>query len=312
MARSSWTAVYTDIEQRFMRARRYKLFFLLKAIVQHTDAFGLSFPGNDLLQDLSGIGSLLLLNEALQFLVDGEYIKVWETWNQRHRAWERDFQVSPHVMYIREDLMPYCIQLWNTGEREVDLEKSIVMKLKGQPESESNTESESVNRISTHHQHPLNNALMETDNSQDKAADKPPQRRRREQGKARSTEKINPQAGRAEPPLPTKSDLRKFQRPLPNIDDEQLAIDLNLTLRLRLSQGRSLIATHGRDKVSIAARAVAEAMEAGRSTNPPGLLTSMLQKGGVTLDDKNIYKSNDERLRDMNASMENEDQDLPE
>lgn len=312
MARSSWTAIYTDVEQRFMRARRYKLFFLLKAIVQHTDAFGLSYPGDDLLQELTGIGSQRLLNEALQFLVDGEYIKVWETWNPRRRGYERDFQVSPVVMYIRDDLLPYCITLWNTGDRDFELEKSIVMKLNGQPESESNKESESLSRISTHHQHPPKSALTETDKSTTKSTDKTKQRRRREQGKARSTEKDNPQAGRAEPPIPSKVDLRKYQSPLRNIDDEQRAQDLSLSLRMKISQARSLVALYGQELVGVAARAVAEAMTAGRSTNPPGLLTSLLKTGRISLEDRKIYKTREEEIREANEEMGFNQDDLSE
>jgi len=312
MARSSWTAIYTDVEQRFMRARRYKLLFLLKAIVHHTDAFGLSYPGDDLLKELSGIGSQLQLREALQFLVDGEYIIMWESWNPRRRGYERDFQVNPDVMYIRDELMPYCVKLWHTGERDFDLEKSIVMKLNGQPESESNTESESSTRISTHHHHPLKSPLKEKDEPQQTDPATTKQRRRREQGKAQSVEKEPTHAGGSAAIMPSKPDLRKYQSPLPNIDDEQLATDLQLSLRLRLSQGRALISTHGREKVAIAARAVAEAMAEGRSTNPPGLLTSMLQKGGVTTDDQKIYRSKDDLLKEQNERMAREGQDLSE
>lgn len=309
MARSSWTAIYTDVEQRFMRARRYKLFFLLKAIVQHTDPFGLSYPGDDLLKELTGYGTQLQLNEALQFLVDGEYLKIWESWNPRRRAWERDFQVSPDVMYIREDLMPYCIRLWNTGERDFDAEKSIVIKLNGQPESESKNQPESTTRLSTHHHHPSKSTLKGYDarTEEDPAAlqeKQPKQRRRREQGKAHATQKEFAHAG---PPAATKPDLRKYQSPLKNMDDEQLAIDLKLSIRMRMSQARMLIATYGREQVGLASRAVAEAMADGRSTNPPGLLTAILRRSAISLEDRTLYPSLQEKLRQQNALLEDDE-----
>jgi len=312
MARSSWTAIYTDVEQRFMRARRYKLFFLLKAIVQHTDPFGLSYPGDDLLKELTGYGSQLQLNEALQFLVDGEYIKIWESWNPRRRGYERDFQVSPEIMYIREDLMPYCIRLWNTGERDYEAEKSIVMKLNGQPESESKNQPSPTTRLSNQHQHPSNNALKEIDERAETNADaqrtnKGQQRRRREQGKARATEKEFAHAG---PPAAVSPDLRKYQAPLPSVDDEQLATDLQFSIRMRISQARMLIASFGRDQVSLAARAVSDAMAQGRSTNPPGLLTTILRRNAISPEDKALYPSLEERLREQNALLDDDETHL--
>jgi len=305
MARSSWSAIYTDIEQRFMRGRRYKLLFLLKALTHHADAFGLCYPGNDRLQELTGIGSTLQLNESLRFLVDGEYIKMWETWNPRRRAWDTDYQISPDVMYIRDELMPYCRTLWLTGTRDFELENSIVMKLNGQPESESKQESESVTRITTHHHHPSNNAMKNDGGGNDYATlRKPKNRRKPTTGKANSTEKIHPQAGAAAP-VPDRLDLRKYQSPLPQ--DEDVAQDLHLMLRMRISQARGLVATYGTAAVAIAAQAVKEAMDKGKSTNPPGLLTSLLTKGQISIEDKSIYKSREERLKESTDLLNGDD-----
>ena len=302
MARSSWSAIYTDIEQRFMRSRRYKLLFLLKALTHHADAFGLCYPGNDRLQELTGIGSTLLLNEALQFLVDGEYIKMWETWNPRRRSVDRDYQISPAVMYIRDELMPYCQTLWHTGERDFKLEHEIVMKLNGQPESESESESESRNRITTHHHHPTNYALSEETAPIPRDDYETPERRTKNRrkptsGKAQSTEKNHPQAG-ARAPVPERLDLRKFQSPLPQ--DEDYAQDLHLMIRMRISQARGLVATYGVAAVSVAARAVKESMDKGHAINPPGLLTYLLKKGGISPEDTTIYKSPEDKLREAN------------
>ena len=300
MARSSWSAIYTDIEQKFMRKRRYKLLFLLKALTHHADAFGLCYPGNDRLQELTGIGSTLQLNEALQFLVDGEYIKMWETWNPRRKKWDTDYQISPAVMYIRDELMPYCETLWHTGQRDFKLENEIVMKLNGQPKSESESESESVTRLSNHHHHPTNYALSGDDAAESPDDYKTQQKRTKNRhkpttGKAQSTEKDNPQAG-GRPPVPDRIDLRKYQSPLPQ--DEDFAQDLHLMLRMRISQARGLVAIYGKDAVSVAARAVSESMDKGYVRNPPGLLTHLLKKGGISPEDTTIYKSREDRLKD--------------
>lgn len=309
MARSSWSAIYTDIEQRFMRGRRYKLLFLLKALTHHADAFGLCYPGNDRLQELSGIGSTLQLNEALQFLVDGEYIKMWETWNPRRRSWDKDYQISPAVMYIRDELMPYCETLWHTGQRDFSLENQIVMKLNGQPDSESESESESVTRIITHHHHPTNNASIEDGVAVPSDDYKTPERRTKNRrkpksGKAKSTEKESTHAG-GRAPVPDRLDLRKYQSPLPQ--DEDFAQDLHLMIRMRISQARGLVATYGPAAVAIAAQATKEAMDKGQSSNPPGLLTHLLKKGGISTEDKTLYKSPEEKLREANEQLNHDD-----
>lgn len=308
MARSTWSALYTDIEQRFMRGRRYKLLFLLKALTHHADAFGLCYPGNDRLQELTGIGSTLQLNEALQFLVDGEYIKMWESWNPRRRAWDRDYQISPAVMYIRDELMPYCITLWNTGDRDYRLENQIVMKLNGQPESESNTESDSVTRITTHHHHPTNNALSEEgiavpSDDYETPKKRTKNRRKPSTGKAQSTE-LEPTHAGARAPIPDRLDLRKYQSPLPQ--DEDFAQDLHLMIRMRISQARGLVATYGAAAVAVAAQAVKESMDKGHATNPPGLLTHLLKKGGISIQDQSLYKSAEDKLREANEQLNND------
>ena len=312
MARSSWSAIYTDIEQKFMRGMRYKLLFLLKALAHHVDAFGLCYPGNDRLQELTGIGSILQLNEALQFLVDGEYIKMWETWNPRRKVWDRDYQISPAVLYIRDELMPYCITLWNTGQRDFELENMIVMKLNGQPDSESESEPESVTRITTHHHHPTKSDLIDEGAAVPRDDYETPQKRTKNRrkpstGKAKSTEKETTHAG-GRAPVPDRLDLRKFQSPLPQ--DEDYAQDLHLMLRMRISQARGLVATYGAAAVAVAAQAVKEAMDNGQAKNPPGLLTYFLKRGGVSTEDKSLYKSQEDKLREANEQL-NDDENLP-
>ncbi len=305
MALSSWAALYTHVEQKFMRMRQYKQLNLLRVLCQHADAFGLSYPGDDLIQDLTAIGSIAQLNEYFQFLVDGEYIKIWETWNPRRKKYDRDFQVSPLTMYIREELHAYCVHIWETGERDYAEEDAIVIKLKGQP----STETESVNRISKPESVP-NTTTQQTTASKkpgqgrlpgdDYGTDEQPQRQRRKKtGIGRSTEKT-PQAGG--PPPPEKIDLRKYQSALPP-DDEDRAQDMVIMFRMRISQARGLVANYGRDAIDTAGRVVADAIEKGTCHNPPGLLTALLKRGAVSSQDKKLYPTQAEKLASANADM---------
>lgn len=296
MALSSWNGLYNHVEQRFMLKRRYKLFFLLKAIAQHADAFGLCYPGPERLMKLSGLGTQKELNEGLQFLVDGEYIKVWETWNRRRKVFDRDYQVSPFVLYVREELQAYCERLWETGERDFSLEDEIVIKRNGQPESESESyQPESDNQNQNHHHHPANIASkkLTQGSANDYANQAEGQQRKRRKpsaGKTRATEKENPQAGGPVPP--EKIDLRKYQSPLPHAQEDH-AQDLVVMFRMKISQARGLVATYGVELVSTAAAAVQDAMQRGAATNPPGLLTHLLKRGGINVQDKQLYQDKD-------------------
>jgi len=299
MALSSWNGVYNHIEQRFMRARprRYKLFFLLKALCQHADEFGMCYPGDELLEELTGLGTQAMLNEGLQFLVDGEYIKIWEIWNPRRKQWDRDFQISPDVLYIREDLMPYVVKVWETGERDFGYESSIVIKRNGQPD----TEPESETRIKNQNHHPTppprqHSSEEADDGSASDYTNQPegPQRKKRKpsSGKARATEKETAHAG---PPPPEKIDLRKYQSPLPHAQEDQ-AQDLALMFRMRISQARGLVANYGAQLVARAAAAVQDSMNNGHVTNPPGLLTHFLKRGAISPEDKTLYPTREEKI----------------
>lgn len=304
MALSSWNALYTHIEQKFMLKRQWRQLHLLKVLTQHADCFGLSYPGDDRIQELTGIGTTAQLNEHMQFLVDGEYIKVWETWNGRRKKWDRDFQVSPLVMYIREEYQGYCEHIWHTGERDYELESAIVIKLNGQPASESESESTSVTSISNQHHHPAKYAPKEqgpeqgspgvTTGKTSKTA------RKRKTGTGRSIEKENPQAGG--PPPPDKIDLRKYQSPLP-VGAEDRAQDLHLMFRMRISQARGLVSNYGPEAIDAAGRAVMHAIEKGTCTNPSGLLTYLLKRGGSSPDDRALYPTQAEKIAAATADM---------
>lgn len=304
MALSSWNGLYNHIEQRFMLKRRYKLFFLLKAIAQHVDAFGLCYPGPKRLMKLSGLGTEKELNEGLQFLVDGEYIKIWETWNPRRKIYDIDYQVSPYVLYVREELQGYCEWIWQTGERDFDKESAIVIKRNAQPDSESESKQpESNNQNQNHHHHPdsiASKTLMTRSASDYTNQPEGPQRKKRKRpaGKTRSTEKETAHAGG---PPPEKIDLRKYQSPLPHTQEDH-AQDLVVMFRMRISQARGLVATYGPDLVARAAVAVQDAMNKGHVNNPPGLLTHFLKRGAISPEDKTLYPTREEKI-----AAENED-----
>ena len=290
MALSSWNALYTHIEQKFMRRRQWRQLHLLKVFVQHADPFGLSYPGEDLIKDLTGLGTTAQINENLQFLVDGEYLKIWDTWNPRRRVYDLDYQVSPWKMYIREEYQSYCERIWNTGERDYGLENAVVMKLNGQPASEPESEPTSVNQHQNQHHHPPNNASkkLTTGSANDYTNQAEGQQRKRRKptaGKARATEKEPAHAG---PPAPDKIDLRKYRSPLPPAQEDR-AQDLTVVFHMKINQARALAANYDDELVATAAAAVLDAMNRGAVNNPAGLLTYMVKKGGINVQDKKLF-----------------------
>lgn len=305
MALSSWNALYTHIEQKFMRKRQWRQLHLLKVFVQHADPFGLSYPGEDLIKDLTGIGTTAQVNENMLFLTDGEYLKVWETWNPRRRIWDYDYQVSPFVMYIREENMGYCEKLWITGERDYEFENAVVIKLNGQPTNKPESEPTSVTSNTNHHHHPSNISAKRKgqdigpgDDYETETAEPPKQRRRRKTtGTGRSTEKENPQAV-----PPAKLDGRKYRSPLPANQEDQ-AQDLHMLLRLRIHQARGMIANYPADVIDVAKRAVLHGMEKGTVIDPPALFSHLVKKAAVSPQDRNIYPTREEQIAAANAAM---------
>ena len=294
-----------------MRKRQWRQLHLLKVFVQHADPFGLSYPGEDLLKDLTGIGTTAQINENLLFLTDGEYLKVWETWNPRRRIWDYDYQVSPFVMYIREDLQGYAERLWITGERDYELENGIVIKLNGQPSPEPESEPTSVTNNTNHHHHPTNisakrkgQGVGSGNDYETETAEPPKQRRRRKTtGTGRSTEKENPQAV-----PPAKLDGRKYRSPLPHAQEDQ-AQDLHTMLRLRIHQARGLVANYPADVIDAAKRAVLHGMEKGTVIDPPALFSHLVKKAAVSADDRKLYPTQAEKLAKWNDQFNDENTD---
>lgn len=302
MALSSWNALYTSIEQKFMRKRQWRQLHLLKVFVQHADPFGLSFPGTDLISDLTGIGTLKQINETLEWLRDGEYVKVWEHWNRHKRIWEREYQVSPLVMYIREELQGYSESVWMTGERDFDHEDVlVVIKRNGQPSPEPESDPSSVNQQQNQHHHPSKMHLKPT-TQEGQGGTTGRITRKRKTGISRSTEKENPQAGGAPPP--EKIDLRRYHSPLPSGEDR--AQDLKLMFNVRINQARALVANYDPDIIDVAGRAVLDAINKGTCQSPPALLTAIIKRGAISSQDKDLYPSRAEQIAASNAEIMNE------
>lgn len=302
MALSSWNALYTNVEQKFMKARQWRYLHLLKVFVQHADPFGLSFPGPDRITLLTGLGTEKQINATLEWLIDGEYVRVHEEFNRWKRANDRVYQVSPLKMYIREELQRYAEKVWFTGDRDFDFEL-VVIKRNGQPTSEPESESSSDNHPQNHHHHPAKDAAKQQGQPQGSAEDygngeepTPKQRQRRKNNADRPEEK-DPQAGG---PPPEKPDLRKYRSPLLGVGEDQ-AQDIKTMIGVRINQARALVANYPADVIDVAKRAVVSAMDRGAAKDPPALFSYLVKKAAVAPADKNLYPTQEEKWAAIRA-----------
>lgn len=305
MALSSWNALYTHVEQKFMFKRQWDQFHLLKVLCQHADCFGLSFPGPERITALTGLGTERRINAMLEWLIDGEYVKIHEEWNRYKRMYDRIFQVSPYKMYIREELQDYAEKVWLSETRDFDFE-AFVIKRNGQPSPESESESSTDNHPQNQHHHPANNAAKQQGQKWVRPRDYVKQRELTDDGQpdAVQPEENDPQAGG---PPPAKIDLRKYRSPLPHHDQEDRAQDLHIMLRLRINQARGLVANYDADVIDAAKRAVVHAMEKGTAKDPPALFTAIVKRSAVSADDRKLYPTRSEQIAAENAQFTYQD-----
>jgi len=310
MALSSWNALYTNVEQKFMRRRQWDQLHMLKVFVQHADPFGLSYPGPDLITELTGIGTQKRINAILEWLVDDEYVKVIEEWNRYKRDYDRFYQVSPMKMYIREELQEYAEKVWFSGDRDFDFEV-FVIKRNGQPSPEPESESSTDNHPQNQHHHPANNAATQQGQKRARPRDYVKQREQRHtdasQPDSVQPDENNPQAGG--PPPPANIDLRKYRSPLLGVQEDQ-AQDLHTMLGLRINQARGLVANYDVDTIDVAKRAVLHAMDKGTAQDPPALFTSIVKKSAVSPADRKLYPTSAEKMAAENARMTYQDNEM--
>lgn len=302
MALSSWNALYTNIEQKFMLKRQWDQFHLLKCLCQHADCFGLSFPGPERITALTGLGTERRINAMLEWLIDGEYVKVHEEWNRYKRMYDRIYQVSPFKMYIREELQAYAEKVWFTEERDFDFEV-FVIKRNGQPSPESITESSTDNHPQNQHHHPATNAPKEQGQKRGRTRDYVKQR---ELTDGSQPDAVQPETN--DGPPPARIDLRKYRSPLPH-DQEDQAQDLHTMLRLRINQARGLVANYPTDVIDTAKRAVLHAMDKGTAKDPPALFTAIVKRSAVNPDDRKLYPTKAEKLAEWNDQFNDENTD---
>lgn len=203
MALGSWMGLYISVVDELMAMRREQELLLLMAIARHADYLGFCWPGRSRLMALRHAGEKKH-NERMTWLVERNYVRVVETWDYRRRQWQQDYQISPCVIYIREEFQDYCERVFNGDlERDYTLENGLYQNFSSlkdsQPESLPESENRRIQpapgtsrRTSNHNQLSTRATKTEGRNASTMRSAQTEQTEN-----AKRTEKDNPQAGGA-------------------------------------------------------------------------------------------------------------------
>ena len=293
MAYGSWAGIYTSIKLQLMAERNRVLYFVLECLAIHADQFGFCYPGNQRLGEMAGYGETTI-DKAILDLVSRQWIKVYETSVPYRRGRiERDIQISPQIIYIRDELTDYAWSIWNGTSRNFETETEMLINYV-QPESESRVSvhpttilnyPSSVSTTTTKPV-PLKKAqpapdyanqdtvptALETQDPPEHGSQRATLNQRGAQNNQRGADTPNnpPPQFRSTPPQ--NGDLAVYHVPLPETAGENLAQRLRSEFGTRIAQARQLVAAHGIDMVIVGIDYVYQERKNARIKNAFGLL----------------------------------------
>lgn len=146
MALGSWQGLYNHVIDDLMDQQREQELLLLMAIARFADPLGFAFPGRGRLEERRRVGPEKHLQRE-NWLIDNGLLTVENVYNPRRRRVEPHYQISPYVLYIRDEFVPYCEAVFTSQrERDFDHEEGVLLPLlrekEGQPESLPESEPE--------------------------------------------------------------------------------------------------------------------------------------------------------------------------
>ena len=112
MANGSFAPIYTNIKRRLLNDGDKVGYIILDVLAQHCDPFGWAYPGIQHLAELTHYAPSTVATKLAIFQANG-WIKIHQTWNDRRRQWERDYQVSPDVIWIQDEYIGHAWEKWH-------------------------------------------------------------------------------------------------------------------------------------------------------------------------------------------------------
>lgn len=284
MALGSWQGLYNALIDELMEDDCEQELLLLMAIARHADPLGFCFPGKARLMKMRHIGQTLY-DQRLAFLVKHRLVKfelVYDAFSRQRRPL---FQVSPRVLYVREEFQEYLEKVFDGAEeRNISLElwwtQNNFASTDSQPETEPETEPDTRTRRriqlqnQNHNQREKALEKAQSNRSTMRSADQ-----REAQGPARSATDRD-SAQRKEPPGGASDEFAALM----TVDEDRLVQEIKHLVTTTEHQARDAVRKYPRDALIHWLRMTALRRQKRELSNPAGWFFNMLRTQSRPID----------------------------
>jgi len=312
MALGSWQGLYNAVVDQLMDERRDQELLLLMAIIRYADRLGFCFPGRARLMAKRHI-SQPLYERRLAFLEERNMVRVEESYDYRRRQPQFDFQISPRVLYVREEFQDYCERVFDqVEERNFRLEKWLLENHFSTNDSQPESEPDAVPESDPD----AGNQMQEPAAYNQRGKPRSPKQEKRTATTMRSQPTANKQ------PTATQREAHRKDHPQaggpsefvallsPDVDDDRIAQEIKHAAATTLHQAKKAVATYPRDAIVHWLEHTAVRRARGELGNPGAYFFSVL-KTQVPIPDDRLPDWAQEQIRSKNQS-DNENLDNEE
>lgn len=279
------------ITDELLKKRMYDHLHALQILANRSDGYGLSRCRPRYIGEMIGVGRDKA-DDLLEDFVSWGWLKIHEQldpFTRRKTVWN---QLSPDVLSIRDDNVPYALELWG-HESSLSFEWIESPSLDPQPygfqNSDPDFDPESESRLKPP---PPPESVIEDDTAIEQKSEPPKSKKQGQtQPPARSAQPpapngaINPLPRSAAPPPQSRQErARKYAQQLAS--GEKLAQQIVASAPTRIWQAREMVDIYGAPIVEIALTHLKAAKETETILNPFGLLNYWLKHGMITPQDK--------------------------
>lgn len=276
-------AIYINVSDDLMAQRRDQELLLLMAIMRHCDRLGFCYPGRARLMALRRC-SQPVYERRLSFLEDCGYVVMTESYDYRRRQPQYDFQVSPRVIYVREEFQVYCEAVFDgIQERDFAQEKCLLEN----HFSTNDSQPESLTRIRNQMQEPASGTSRKTNDHNQRS-----RRAETQKGPNPSTMRNSKQTASAEQPKAT--DAKRTEKDTPQaggpglsylIEDRELLIKAIMHVASTTDhQAADVVDTYPLDQIMHWLRNTNLRRQKGELSKPGGYFFKMLRLHGTPID----------------------------
>lgn len=284
MALGSWQGLYNAVIEELMSEDREQELLLLMAIARHADPLGFCFPGKARLMKMRHCGEKLY-EQRLAFLVKRCLVKFEMVADYYTRQNRPLFQLSPRVLYVREEFQEYLEKVFDGVEdRNISLEmwwtQNNFASTDSQPETEPETEPDSKTRRRIQLQNQTHNQRGKTPEQKGpKATTMRNEEQREAQRPARSaTDRDSAQKG--QPPGGGSDEFDALMQ----VDEDRLVQEIKHIVTTTDHQARDAVRTYRRDHLIHWLRIAAHRRQKRELSNPAGWFFRMLKTQAAPID----------------------------